>query len=400
MMNTLRFLLVTHLILAWGFVSSQIVYENQKAPQFSMDRWINEAFDPADVEGKPILLEFWATWCGGCVAAIPDLNEWQRTFGQEINFVSVNSFDEEDKILQFLNRVQMETHIFHDESQELKQMFDIGAIPVAILIDKDGYLRWRGFASNLDTSFFQIFLEEDSIITYDRSVNILDERFTTQVASEEDSLSYTVKMKRYFYNQTQKSTKSLEWEFDEGFHVGFSNFPVKSILNYLFELQEGKQREWRFEGELSIDYTLDLDVESASPDHKRYLVDRTIMHLSQSLNFDLRYSKETLERWYLEPMGEGLKQFESLEQGKEPETEFVKDEYVDLKNANLESIPVYVSLITSEKIKWEGDDRKEYDVKIPMIKDIEKLRIHLEETYGLTLVKKSREFDITEVVFR
>ncbi|MEL7064758.1 MAG: hypothetical protein AAFP00_13550, partial [Bacteroidota bacterium] len=272
--------------------------------------------------------------------------------------------------------------------------------PVAILIDKDGYLRWRGFASNLDTSFFQIFLEEDSIITYDRSVNILDERFTTQVASEEDSLSYTVKMKRYFYDPTQKNTKNLEWEFDEGFHVRYSNFPVKSILNYLFELQEGKQREWRFEGESNINYTLDLDVESASPDHKRYLVDRTIMHLSQSLNFDLRYSKETLERWYLEPMGEGLKQFESLEQGKEPETEFVKDEYVDLKNANLESIPVYVSLITSEKIKWEGDDRREYDVKIPMIKDIEKLRIHLEETYGLTLVKKSREFDITEVVFR
>ncbi|MEO0581572.1 MAG: hypothetical protein AAF135_05065, partial [Bacteroidota bacterium] len=95
-----------------------------------------------------------------------------------------------------------------------------------------------------------------------------------------------------------------------------------------------------------------------------------------------------------------LKQFESREQGKEPQTEVVKDEHVALKNANLESIQAYISYITSEKIIWEGNDQKEYDIKIPMIKDVEKLRTYLEETYGLTLVKKLKEFDITEVVFR
>ena len=65
----------------------------QLAPKLIFGRMIQGQFDSVS-SGKPLLLEFWATWCGPCVANIPHLNQLAEQFEPRgVEFVSITSED-------------------------------------------------------------------------------------------------------------------------------------------------------------------------------------------------------------------------------------------------------------------------------------------------------------------
>lgn len=95
----------------------------------------------ASFRGKPVVLEFWATWCGGCVAAIPHLNSLVRQFqGRSVVFLSIT--DEEPAVVQaFLKRRLMRGWIGVDNDDATYKRFGIFGRPQTILIDSYGIVR-------------------------------------------------------------------------------------------------------------------------------------------------------------------------------------------------------------------------------------------------------------------
>src|SRR5215471_21366282 len=94
------------LIIALGLTSAELVWSQEGGlnigdlpPPLGLEK-ILQAPDGKKVEwgalkGKVVVLEFWATWCGPCVAAIPHLNELADKFKEEpIQFIAVTSEDE------------------------------------------------------------------------------------------------------------------------------------------------------------------------------------------------------------------------------------------------------------------------------------------------------------------
>lgn len=113
---------------------------NQKAPELNITQWVTE--EP-EIEDKFILIDFWGTWCGPCIKGIPDMNEYQRKFKDQLVVIGISK-ETLEKVKAF-KKVKMEYFSGIDTNGGLNAKYDIQGIPHAVLIDPKGIVRWEGF---------------------------------------------------------------------------------------------------------------------------------------------------------------------------------------------------------------------------------------------------------------
>ncbi len=88
------------------------------------------------LNGKPTLINFWATSCGPCVKEFPDLNRIKKQFKNSVNFVAI-SFDNSSKVENFLKKHKFDFEQITDSGIQLDSL-KINAIPMSLLLDKNG----------------------------------------------------------------------------------------------------------------------------------------------------------------------------------------------------------------------------------------------------------------------
>ena len=113
---------------------------NQKAPALVVEKWLGET---PNTEGKFILIDFWATWCGPCKAAIPHMNEFSKKFKDDLVVIGISD-ESEDKITAMKEPV-IEYYSASDPQKRMSNAIEVKGIPHVILIDPQGIVRWEGF---------------------------------------------------------------------------------------------------------------------------------------------------------------------------------------------------------------------------------------------------------------
>ena len=95
--------------------------------------------------GKPLILDFWATWCTSCMPNFPKLDRFKQMHDERINFLLVNSYDRDiDKITEIFEGEKFKSFrtktpsIVFDEY--LKKLFPHQAVPIYIWLDDFGVL--------------------------------------------------------------------------------------------------------------------------------------------------------------------------------------------------------------------------------------------------------------------
>jgi cytochrome c biogenesis protein CcmG/thiol:disulfide interchange protein DsbE len=112
----------------------------QKAPDFVVDKWLTAQ---PDTKGKFVLIDFWATWCPPCRKAIPELNAFQKKFGEKLVVIGVS--DESDAAVKKLTDPKIEYASAIDQQARMKKKLEVTGIPHCIIIDPQGIVRWEGF---------------------------------------------------------------------------------------------------------------------------------------------------------------------------------------------------------------------------------------------------------------
>jgi thiol-disulfide isomerase/thioredoxin len=106
--------------------------------------------DKPELAGRPLLIEFWATWCPPCRASIAHLNDLDKKYhDRRLEIVGVTG---EDKTVveRFRARTPMHYAVALDADQALAAQFQVESIPQAWLFDKDGRVVWSGHPMQLD----------------------------------------------------------------------------------------------------------------------------------------------------------------------------------------------------------------------------------------------------------
>lgn len=93
------------------------------------------------LRGKAVVVEFWATWCGGCVENIPHMNQLEDQFADKpIQFISITD-EEKGDVLRFLAKHPIHGWVALDPKRDSFKRYNAEGIPQTVLIDAKGTLR-------------------------------------------------------------------------------------------------------------------------------------------------------------------------------------------------------------------------------------------------------------------
>ncbi len=124
-------------------IIKELLNDINKVPDFSLYSNKGDMYNIRSLEGKVVLLNFWATWCGPCRMEIPELNEMQKKYGEDDFIILGISISDTKKALDdFVKYYEVEYPLLYGNPKEIeKVLIDYGGIfsvPTSILINKKG----------------------------------------------------------------------------------------------------------------------------------------------------------------------------------------------------------------------------------------------------------------------
>lgn len=99
--------------------------------------------DPV-LTGKPLIVEFWATWCPPCRTSIPHLNELYKKYQEKgLEIIGVTKEDSAT-VAKFVKDIPIDYNVAFDSNGKFGKPFGIKGIPHAMILDREGKVVWEG----------------------------------------------------------------------------------------------------------------------------------------------------------------------------------------------------------------------------------------------------------------
>jgi len=110
------------------------------APDFELQALDGTTVRLSDLQGKPVLLTFGATWCPDCLAEAPLLEELHQKY-PDLIVLAVDSKEGVDIVQNYVDEFGITHRILLDEDGSVSQLYQVFAIPTELFIDADGIIR-------------------------------------------------------------------------------------------------------------------------------------------------------------------------------------------------------------------------------------------------------------------
>ena len=144
----LRFRLILLILLAClglVFLLSQCAKEEKRpslAPEFSLKTLTGEEMSLSKYNGKTLLIDFWATWCGPCRESIPHLVHLHKTYrGQGLEVVGLSMDKGDPKTVDHFVKSLDIPYAIAIAPEEIARAYGVNGVPTIVLIDKEGKIR-------------------------------------------------------------------------------------------------------------------------------------------------------------------------------------------------------------------------------------------------------------------
>ena len=100
----------------------------------------------------PVVLEFWAMWCGNCRALEPEFQKVGRAFGRQVKFVgvAVSANQTPEQVTRFLRQHPMPVEMLYDKDGTAVESYDVPATSFVVVIDRTGKVVYTGSGRTQD----------------------------------------------------------------------------------------------------------------------------------------------------------------------------------------------------------------------------------------------------------
>jgi len=112
------------------------------APNFQLQNLDGQSISLNDLKGKPVLVNFWATWCRPCVSEMPYIQEiYEEWSGKGLMVLAINRGESSSKVEEFLQSNNLSLPVLLDTNKAVAQRYNIRGIPTTFFIDKEGIIQ-------------------------------------------------------------------------------------------------------------------------------------------------------------------------------------------------------------------------------------------------------------------
>ena len=119
-----------------------------KAADFTLLSINDSSYTLSKMEGKVVLVNFWATWCGPCRMEIPEFNELQKTYHERgLNIMGISVSDNKKQLKNFAKSFAVDYPLLYGSAKEMNKIMrnydGVYAVPSSFLIGKNGNIIWK-----------------------------------------------------------------------------------------------------------------------------------------------------------------------------------------------------------------------------------------------------------------
>ncbi len=114
------------------------------APEFTLKTLAGGQVSLSDYRGRPVLINFWASWCAPCRTEMPDIiaaYKAHRDTGLEVLAIDNTQLDVIDDVRQFVDTFQMPFPVPLDEQGEVARAYRVLGLPTSVFVDGEGVVR-------------------------------------------------------------------------------------------------------------------------------------------------------------------------------------------------------------------------------------------------------------------
>ncbi len=120
---------------------SSLISTDSDLPTDSFDLFTGGEAVFNDFAGKPLVINFWASWCPACVGELPDIQAVHDRFGDDVTILGMANADQRGAALSLANEVGLTYTLGDDPTGELFRSLDLFAMPSTIFVSADGQIQ-------------------------------------------------------------------------------------------------------------------------------------------------------------------------------------------------------------------------------------------------------------------
>jgi thiol-disulfide isomerase/thioredoxin len=115
--------------------------QERQAPALSLAQLDGTTLDIAQFKGRIVIVNFWATWCGPCVAEMPSLQALAKRLGDKAVVIGVNYHESPEKVRAFQARYGIQFALLRDPWHQASSDWGVQSLPSTFIVDSQGQLR-------------------------------------------------------------------------------------------------------------------------------------------------------------------------------------------------------------------------------------------------------------------